>query len=30
MNDINFEDRERYTGDIISLFFETLYLWMVA
>jgi hypothetical protein len=27
MNDRNFKDRERSTGDIISLFFEILYLW---
>jgi hypothetical protein len=26
MNDINFEDKERTMGDIISIFFETLYL----
>jgi hypothetical protein len=25
-NDRNFEDRERFMGDIISIFFETLYL----
>jgi len=26
-NEINFEDRERSMGDIISMFFETLCLW---
>jgi hypothetical protein len=30
MNDRNFEDRERATGAIISMFFETLYLWTEA
>jgi hypothetical protein len=30
MNDRNFEDSERSMGDIISLFFETLYLWTAA
>lgn len=27
MNDKNFEDRERTLEEILSLFFETLYLW---
>jgi hypothetical protein len=30
MNDKNFEDNERTEEKILSLFFETLYLWMVA
>ena len=30
MNDRNFEDRGRSLGEIISLFFETLYLWTAA
>jgi hypothetical protein len=30
MNDIYFEDRERSLGEILSLFYETLYLWMAA
>jgi hypothetical protein len=29
MNDRNFEDRERMLGEILSLFYETLYLWMM-
>jgi hypothetical protein len=29
MNDRNFEDREK-TGKILSLFYETLYLWTAA
>jgi hypothetical protein len=29
-NDRNFEDKKRMLGEIISLFFETLYLWMAA
>lgn len=29
-NDRNFEDRERSMGDIISVLFETLYLWTAA
>jgi hypothetical protein len=27
INNINFEDNERSMEDIISMFFETLYLW---
>ena len=27
MNDKNFEDRERMLGKVLSLFYETLYLW---
>jgi hypothetical protein len=30
MNDRNFEDRERSLEEILSLFFETLYLWTAA
>jgi hypothetical protein len=29
-NDKNFENRERPLGDILSLFYEPLYLWMAA
>jgi len=30
MNDKNFEDKERSMGIIISMFFETLYLWRTS
>jgi hypothetical protein len=30
MNDRKFEDRERTLGEILYLFYETLYLWTVA
>ena len=30
MNDKNFEDRERTLEEIISLYFNTIYLWTVA
>jgi hypothetical protein len=29
-NDRNFEDKERMPGKIISMFFETFYLWTAA
>jgi hypothetical protein len=29
-NDRNFEDRKRFIGDIISMFFEILYPWTVV
>jgi hypothetical protein len=30
MNDRKFKDRERTLGEILYLFYETLYLWTVA
>jgi hypothetical protein len=30
MNGRNFEDMERTMGEIVSMFFETLHLWMTV
>jgi hypothetical protein len=30
MNDRSYEDKEKTLGEILSLFYETLYLWTVA
>jgi hypothetical protein len=30
MNDRNFEDRENTLEEILSLFYETLYLWIAV
>ena len=30
MNDRSYEDKEKTLGEILSLFYETLYLWIVA